>query len=144
MQRRGILKCAGGALALAGLHTGAAWADEGIKERVSDSANDNPFAWSRASTERLVGQAFWLQHPQAGVLSLTLASLDLPAKQRADPRLEQFSLVFQAPLQPAVAGDTYALDHPALGRFALFLAPAGRSGGMRLYRSDFSLLRLAD
>ena len=139
MQRRGILKCAGGALALAGLRTGAAWADEG-----NDSANDSPFAWSRASAERLVGQAFWLQHPQAGALPLTLASLGLPAKQRADPRLEQFSLVFQAPLQPAVAGDTYALDHPALGRFALFLAPAGRSGGMRLYRSDFSLLRPAD
>lgn len=130
MKRRNLLKMAGGSLALAnfGLTPGAACASEPA------------FGWNRASAEGLVGQAFWLQHPQAGALQVTLASVSVPAMKSLDPRMEQFSLVFHGPLQPAVVAGTYELDHAALGRFDLYLAPGGRAGGNAVYRSDFSLL----
>lgn len=130
MKRRHLLKIAGGSLALAGfgLHAGAA------------RASDREFAWSRASAQGLVGQAFWLNHPQAGALQITLASLNLAETKSTDARIEQFSLVFHGPLLPALVGDTYELDHPTLGRFPLYLAPAGDTGANAVYRSDFSLL----
>lgn len=130
MKRRNLLKIAGGSLALAGagLHAGAARADE------------SAFAWSRASAQGLVGQAFWLNHPEAGALSITLAAVNVPPAKNPNPRIEQFSLVFHGPLQPAVLGNTYELDHPLIGRFDLFMSPGGRAGGNAVYRSDFSLL----
>lgn len=129
MKRRNLLKIAGGSLALAGfgMHT-AARADGGA------------FIWNRASAQGLVGQSFWLNHPQAGALAITLASLKLPETKSADARIEQFSLVFHGPLLPDVAADTYELDHPMLGRFQLYLSPGGRAAGNAVYRSDFSLL----
>lgn len=132
MKRRKLLKIASGSLALAGigLTTGA-----GAQETGSDAG------WSRARADSLLGQSFWLMHPQAGALALTLASVIVPEHKTPDPRVDAFSLVFQGALQPAVADGTYDLDHPALGRFSLHMTPAGRSGGNALYRSDFSLLR---
>lgn len=130
MKRRHLLKIAGGSLALAGLglHAGAA------------RAGEHTFAWSRASAQGLVGQAFWLNHPQAGALPVTLAGVNLAETKSADARIEQFSLVFHGPLLPALVGDTYELDHPTLGRFPLYLAPGGNTGANAIYRSDFSLL----
>lgn len=134
MKRRTLLKIAGGSLVLAGV------AVEGGPARAGESGFEPGFAWGRASAQGLVGQAFWLHHPQAGALPLTLAGLSLHPTKSADPRIEQFTLVFHGPPQPAVAADTYALDHPALGRFQLYLSPGGRAGASAVYRSDFSLL----
>lgn len=132
MKRRKLLKIASGSLALAGigLTTGAA-----AQEGASDAA------WSRDRADSLLGQSFWLMHPQAGALALTLAKVVVPEHKTPDPRIDQFSLVFHGPLQPAIADGTYDLDHPAFGRFSLHMTPAGRSGGNQLYRADFSLLR---
>lgn len=130
MKRRALLKIAGGSLVLAGV------AFEGGPVR----AAEGEFDWRRASAQGLVGQAFWLHHPQAGALALTLAALTEPATKRIDPRIEQFTLVFHGPPQPSIAADTYALDHSMIGRFQLYLSPGGRAGASAVYRSDFSLL----
>lgn len=127
MKRRNLLKIAGGSLALTGF---------GLKTAAAGEA----FRWSRAGAAALVGQSFWLNHPQFGAMAITLAGVDLRATNKPDPRLEQFSLVFQAPQANAVLEGTYDMDHPALGRFALHLAPAGNAGDLASYRSDFTLL----
>ena len=148
MKRRHLLKFAGGSLALAGigLPAGTARADASGADAAGTNAagpDNSAFAWNRASAQGLVGQSFWLNHPEAGAMAIVLAAVGLPhTKNAADSalRIDQFSLVFHGPLQPQVAGDTYALDHPLLGRFDLYLSPGGRAGGNAVYRSDFSLL----
>lgn len=129
MKRRHFLKSAGTTLALAGL---------GLNTTLAAAADD--FRWSHASASALVGQSFWLNHPELGAMAITLASLRVPATRTPDPRLDQFSLVFRAPAGPRIADGTYEMDHPALGRFALHLVPAGQDADGASYRSDFTLL----
>lgn len=127
MKRRIFLKSAGTTLALAGLGLPA----------IGTAAD---FRWSHASASTLVGQSFWLNHPESGAMAITLAALRMPAARRPDPRIEQFSLLFRSASGAGVADGTYQMDHPALGRFTLHLTPAGRDGNGALYRSDFTLL----
>ncbi|HAV35434.1 MAG TPA: hypothetical protein DCX52_03585 [Massilia sp.] len=123
------MKIAGGTLAAAGL---------GLN--IATAAASEEFGWSRANASALVGQAFWLNHPEFGALAVTLVSLQEAVLKKPDPRLDQFSLIFHAPPAPAMAEGTYDFDHPALGRFALHLTPAGGNGDHASYRSDFTLL----
>lgn len=129
MKRRQFLTSAGATLALAGL---------GLPATLAFAAED--FRWSQASAAALVGQSFWLNHPAAGAMAVTLASLRVPSGAQHDPRLEQFSLLFRAAGATALGDGTYELDHAMLGRFALHLAPAGHDEQGALYRSDFTLL----
>jgi len=127
MKRRYFLKSAGATLALSGL---------GLHATLAAAAG---FHWSRAGAAALVGQSFWLNHPERGALALTLAAVHAPAQQ-PDPRLEQFSLRFRAPGSVAIADASYDMDHPAIGRFSLHLAPAGQDADGANYRADFTLL----
>lgn len=127
MKRRDILKAGAGSFALAGMMGAAA----------PQAAASADFAWSRAGALALVGQAFFLNHPELRAIGLTLAEVQLP--QREDPRLQQFSLVFASDGSRFGAG-TYDIEHASLGRFTLFLAPAGKGSGAPRYRADFSLL----
>jgi len=129
MKRRQFLQSTGGALALSGIS---------LHSTLAAAADD--FRWSRASAGALVGQSFWLNHPQFGAMTLALASVRDPASKQADPRLEQFSLLFRAAAGNQVADGTYDLDHATIGRFQLHLTPAGSAGDSALYRSDFTLL----
>lgn len=137
MKRRHLLQLAGGSLALAGA---------GLAPANADTVQDNPelppdaLRWRRASAEALVGQGFWLNHPEAGAVALTLHRVDVAQMKTPEPRLEQFSLVFHGPLKLALADGSYDLDHATLGRFSLHLSPAGRDGGHAVCRSDFSLM----
>lgn len=126
MKRRAFLKSASGSLALAGI---------GLQTALA--ADD--FRWSQANASALVGQSFWLNHPELGAVALTLTAVRTPAQQ-PEPRLQQFSLVFSAAAGTAIASGTYDMEHAALGAFALHLAPAGSEGNAALYRSDFTLL----
>lgn len=128
MKRRQFLRSASTTLALAGL---------GL-HKLAAAAGD--FRWSRASAAALVGQSFWLNHPELGALAITLAAVRVAATKTPDPRLDQFSLLFRAPAGIEVAGGTYEMDHPALGRFLLHLAPGGHDGEGAMVRSDFTLL----
>ncbi len=129
MKRRQFLKSAGTTLALAGF---------GLNGTFAAAAED--FRWSRTQADALVGQSFWLNHPEFGAMAITLAAVRAPTTKTPDPRLDQFSLLFRAPADNAVADGTYDMDHPALGRFALHLTPAGRDAEGASYRSDFTLL----
>ncbi len=53
--------------------------------------------------------------------------------------LEQFSLIFHGPADPAISHATYAFDHQALGAFDLFIGPVGGSNPRRtVYEACFS------
>ena len=54
---------------------------------------------------------------------------------------ESFSLIFRGPLRQALAQKTYTLQHERMGRFALFLVPAGQDGKARYYQAIFNRLR---
>jgi len=129
MKRRQFLKSAGTTLALASF---------GLNTTLAAAAED--FHWSRASADALVGQSFWLNHPEFGAMAITLAAVRVPPSRTPDPRLDQFSLLFRTPAGFAVADGIYEMDHPALGRFSLHLAPGGHDAQGAMCRSDFTLL----
>ena len=128
MKRRGILKAVSGAFALSGLVVGQAKAQ---------AAADAPFAWTRAAAHSLVGQTFWLDHPERRALALVLKTVFVPKLQQ--PHADQFSLVFDS-AEANIAAATYEFDHPAIGRFSLHLVPATPGKGVKRYRADFNLL----
>lgn len=127
-KRRAILKVGGTALALAGLGIGAAPA----------SAAASGFTWSRAAAAAMVGQQFWVNHPTLRAVALQLDAVAAHASKHPSPRLDQFSLLFVGTGQPQMAAGTYDVEHPALGHFALYLAPV--SGRGSAYRAEFNLL----
>jgi hypothetical protein len=126
MKRRDILKVGSSALAVSALWTSGA--------RAEGSA---AFAWSSAAAAALVGQSFWLNHPERGALALQLSAVPSSAAQQ--PGIDQFSLRFDSS-EIGIAAGTYDVEHPAIGHFALFLAPASNKANNKQYRADFSLL----
>jgi hypothetical protein len=126
MKRRDLLKFGSSAAALTALWSAPA--------KAADAA---PFAWSRGAAAALVGQTFWLNHPDRNALALVLDAVRAPQETQA--RIDQFSLEFSSD-ETAIAAATYEFEHAALGHFALFISPAGQGAGNKLYRADFSLL----
>lgn len=53
-------------------------------------------------------------------------------------RHEQFSVYFLGPREPRLPQCTYALEHPVLGRFELFLVPVGEDAAGRVYEAAFT------
>ncbi len=66
----------------------------------------------------------------------------LPATmaEAADVRNERFSLRFRGPAHPALAQDTYALDHARLGRLDIFIVPmaVAQRSFQRVYEAVFN------
>lgn len=166
MKRRDLLKMSGGSLALASL--GLAMPARAAVPAI-EAAASNPYRWSLAGAQALLGQAFWLNHPLQGAIGLTLEAVRpvrpggaatqaaspapapavvgapevLAARQAAAalaPALEQFSLYFAGPAGAGCAADSYEMDHAQIGRFALYLVPDQKRTGANVYRADFSLL----
>ena len=54
--------------------------------------------------------------------------------------LDNFSLFFRGVHEYALTQGTYKFDHPKLGRFELFICPAGTSGGANQYEAIFNRL----
>lgn len=137
MKRRNLLKLGGGSLAMAGLGLAAS--------RPAAAAAATDFVWSRAAADALVGQPFWLNHPEMGAVGLTLEAVSGPPAGTAPAaagavRCEQFSLVFVGPRGQQAGQGSYELDHERIGRFTLLLAPGTPRPGASVYRSDFNLL----
>jgi hypothetical protein len=124
--RRRLLKAGGGTLLLTGLGLGAAPAQAG-------------FAWSRAAATLLVGQQFWLNHPELRALALKLEAVQDAPLAPAGAAARQFNLVFSVAAQPAVAAGTYELEHPATGRQLLFLQAGPRQGARATLLASFNL-----
>lgn len=67
----------------------------------------------------------------------------IEVEDRSSPQMEQFSLLFRGPLEPALDQGIRELEHAELGPMALFLVPVGpnRAGtGMR-YQAVFNRIR---
>ncbi len=60
---------------------------------------------------------------------------------RAADRQEQFALTFRGPRERFLGQGTLPMEHPALGRFDLFLAPVGQEADGFLYEAVFNRLR---
>jgi hypothetical protein len=126
MKRRDILKAGSGALALASLFNPA-----------TSAAAGSGFAWSEAAAKALVGQTFWLNHPERRALALVLTAVH--AHPQPQPRLAQFSLEF-ASTETTIAAASYEFEQAATGLFSLFIQPAAAGAGNTRYRAEFSLL----
>jgi len=64
-------------------------------------------------------------------------------EKRESPRLEQFSLVFRGPREPALPQRVWRFEHPALGPRDLFAVPLGPDGEGMLYEVVFNRVRPA-
>ena len=84
--------------------------------------------------EQFAGQlntAFSLRTgPRTSRLLLVKANrLPATAAGSADARNERFSLLFRGPAQQPFAQNTYAFEHPRLGRRDIFIVPIGSTEG---------------
>jgi hypothetical protein len=129
--RRTLLKAGGGSLLAAGLglRAPAALADE----------NGNSFGWSRAAAERLVGQVFWLNHPEHRALQIKLERVQASTIAPDGAQVKQFTVLFSAAAQPAIRAGSYEIENEATGRQLLFLQPGARQGALVTLRADFNL-----
>jgi hypothetical protein len=83
-----------------------------------------------------VNSAFSVRPAQGARLPLVLASV---IEHSIDNRVQQFSLMFDAPAGAALPDGTHAFQHPALGDFDLFVVPVGGSNAHRtVYEACFS------
>jgi hypothetical protein len=99
-----------------------------------------PDALNFASFEAHVGSAFRVQVEEDDY-DFTLAE----ATDLTPPGVEgeQFSLLFEGPMDPAVPQGILRLEHEALGTLDLFVVPIGLTGdGCIRYEAFFNRLRL--
>ncbi|SFG45302.1 hypothetical protein SAMN05518865_112122 [Duganella sp. CF458] len=128
--RRTLLKAGGGSLlAGLGLRAPAALASE----------NGNSFGWSRAAAELLVGQVFWLNHPEHRALQIKLERVQASKIAPDGAQVTQFTVVFSAAAQPAILAGSYEIENEATGRQLVFLQPGVRQGALVTLRADFNL-----
>lgn len=78
-------------------------------------------------------------HAASGV-SVALKLIDVNEK-RESPRLEQFSLTFRGPREPALDQRIWRFEHPELGPRDLFAVPLGPDGEGMLYEVIFNRVR---
>jgi hypothetical protein len=60
---------------------------------------------------------------------------------RPDPRIEQFSLLFQGPQNPLLPQQMYHLRQAEIGEMDLFLVPVGQDAGGTYYEAVFNRLK---
>lgn len=126
MKRRDLLKAGSGAFALAGMLSAPARA-----------ATEAPFAWSLPVAIGLVGQTFWLNHPDRRALALVLQTVRAPTVKQA--RIDQFTLEFEGK-DAGLTANTYEFEHPAAGRFHLYIEPMAAGPRNKRYRAEFNLI----
>ncbi|MYN04449.1 hypothetical protein GTP41_20365 [Pseudoduganella sp. DS3] len=133
ISRRALLKAGGGSLLAAGLGLAAKPA------AAADAVAAGDFAWTRALAESLVGQSFWLNHPEHRALSLTLQAVETAQLAPEGGGALQFYVLFSAAAVPAIQAGSYEIEHEATGRQLLFLQPSARQGARVTLRADFNL-----
>jgi len=129
-RRRFLLGCS--ALTLtAGLAPAACWS----KLRQLQAVRLEQIRFAAFSDQ--VGTVFHLPQPPAAALELIEAKLTPQlhplAHLAADAPNEKFSLLFCGPRLPVLAQDTHVFEHPALGRFELFIVPVRTKDPSRRY-----------
>ena len=74
--------------------------------------------------EEHIGSTFSLSAAPDGP-QLTLVEVERGQRQPNAPRTEPFGLLFTSETRSRLDQGTYALEHPAMGQFELFLVPIG-------------------
>jgi len=131
--RRTVLKAGSGSLLVAGLGIAPAG------EAAAATKNAADFAWSRAAAQRLVGQAFWLNHPEYRALQIKLEAVQVSKLAPHGAETRQFTVVFSAAAQPVIKAGSYEIENEATGRQLVFLQPGARQGARITLRADFNL-----
>jgi hypothetical protein len=86
-----------------------------------------------------VGTTFVVAAPAAVSSRLVLARV---VERTSDPRLEQFSAIFDGTPDVTLADGIYDVSHPVLGQMTLFIAAAGRPVvGAATYEACFGAFR---
>jgi len=127
--RRTLLKAGGGSLLVAGLGMVPA----------AQAVAGGAFNWGRAGAEGMVGQLFWLNHPEYGALQIKLEAVETSNLAPQGAEAEQFTVVFSAAAQPAIKSGSYEIENEATGRQLVFLQPGARQGALVTLRADFNL-----
>jgi len=100
---------------------GQSWKDQSDNPGAGSQDPNDPLAnYSKATFKSYLNSIFQLQ-TGTGIVEVTLLQVDdLPAAKGG----ECFSLLFRGGSR-ALGQDTFTINHPALGRFQLFLVPVG-------------------
>lgn len=100
------------------------------------SLTDNPYSFS--ALNKFVGDTFLLQTPNGNLQAV----LDRVVENNSSPMLQQFTAVFQIPVDKAteLTQDVYLLHHTSLGQLSLLLLPTG-TGSACCMSATFSHLK---
>ncbi len=102
---------------------------------------------NRVCCELFAGELSTVFRVLIGSSSVRLALVEaarLPeaAPEAEDARNERFSLLFRGSVEEGLPQDTHLLDHPRIGRMAMFLVPIGSlDTGHRYYEAIFNFPR---
>jgi hypothetical protein len=77
-------------------------------------------------------QVFRVETPTTLELEMT------EVKDRSNPQIEQFSVLFTGPTSPWLQQGSYTLLHAQMGEMILFLVPLGPRDGRMVYEAAFS------
>ena len=115
----------------------------GVGFPIPKAAFNDPLATiTRAMYLQNMGSKFAFSRRGVKVADMTLWAInnlnppfvpDKPTSTR-----ECFSLVFQGPASPNLGQNTFAVDHPKLGKFNLFIVPGITSGFYRHYEATIN------
>lgn len=133
------LACAGGALssdrsaAAAGEPRGVRVVPPSLaKARLMKKFTPAEFSRHLQSTFRVKA------HASPGSMTAELIEV---TPRRSNASLEQFSILFRLHHTEMLPQGTYALEHPEMGGFELFLVPVGRDDQGFCYEASFGYLR---
>ena len=115
----------------------------GIGFKIPITAINDPLASiTRAMWQQNMGSKFSFSQRNVKVADMTLWAVnnlnppfvpDKPTSTR-----ECFSVVFSGPATPNLGQNTFAVDHPKLGKFNLFIVPGISSGYYRHYEATIN------
>ena len=134
VSRRSFLKRGSLVLLATGIYSGSAGrifahdADFKNGEPVPDD-DPAPFVYAKATFLPHVSTVFRIIYPNSSkILTTTLVEVsDIgPVPDRPVPGRESFALKFRS-TEPLLRQNTYKIEHAVLGKFELFLVPAGKN-----------------
>jgi hypothetical protein len=108
---------------------------EGLATRTAGAAE-----LTQARFARLMGTTFQVGIAQGRAVTIRLISVRSLAAMGPRPTGEGFSLIFSGSHTDVFGQDGYAVAHPSLGRFDMFLVPVGPTGPDQHYEAVFNRL----